>query len=62
MIIYHKNIQDDLCKLIINKFDELNEKKIVSQRLNDDIRIFGFERVLNKDISNFFLMFTAMQQ
>ena len=54
MIIYHNNIKYDVCKLIIDKFDELNEKKIVSQTTNDDIRIFGFEKVLDKDIVNLF--------
>lgn len=54
MIIYHDNIKDDISKLIINKFDEFNEKKIVSQTTSDDIRIFGFEKILDKDISNLF--------
>ena len=42
MIIYHNNLKDDVCKLIINKFDELNNKKIFSIKADDDIRIFGF--------------------
>ena len=54
MIIYHNNIKSELCDTIINKFDELNEKQIISQKTNDDIRIFGFEKVLDKDIVNFF--------
>ena len=54
MIVYHDNIKSELCELIINKFDELNEKKIISQSFNDDIRIFGFEKVLDKDIVNLF--------
>ena len=54
MIIFHDNIKYDTCKLIIDKFDELNEKKIVSETKKDDIRIFGFEKVLDKDIINLF--------
>ena len=54
MIIYHENLKYDVCELIINKFDELNNKKIVSQKTNDDIRIFGFEKVLDTKITNFF--------
>jgi len=54
MIIHHDNIKSELCELIINKFDELNEKKIISQSFNDDIRIFGFEKVLDKNIANLF--------
>ena len=46
MIIYQDNIKSQLCELIIDKFDLLNEQKIISQRTNDDIRIFGFEKVL----------------
>ena len=52
MITFHNNIKYDTCKLIIDKFDELSEKKIVSQIKKDDIRIFGFEKVLDKDITN----------
>ena len=52
MIIYHENIKSQLCERIIDKFDELNEQKIISQRTNDDIRIFGFEKVLDKDTVN----------
>ena len=52
MIIYHDNLKYDVCKLIINKFDELNKKQIFSIKKNDDIRIFGFEKVLDKDIIN----------
>ena len=40
MIIHHDNIKSELCELIIDKFDELNEKQIISQSTNDDIRIF----------------------
>ena len=29
MIIYHNNLKDDVCKLIINKFDELNQKQFI---------------------------------
>jgi hypothetical protein len=54
MIIIHDNIKEELCNLIIDKFEELNENKIISQRTNDDIRILGFEKVLDKDISDFF--------
>jgi hypothetical protein len=54
MIIYHDNIKDDISKLIINKFDEFNEKKIVSQTTSDDIRIFGLENFLDKDIVKLF--------
>ena len=54
MITFHDNIKYDTCKLIIDKFDELSEKKIVSQIKKDDIRIFGFEKVLDKDITNLF--------
>tara|TARA_B110001454_G_scaffold54637_1_gene53434 strand:+ start:85 stop:708 length:624 start_codon:yes stop_codon:yes gene_type:complete len=52
MIIYHNNLKDDVCKLIINKFDELNQKQIFSIKKNDDIRIFGFEKFLEKKITN----------
>ena len=52
MIIYHNNLNEDVCKLIINKFDELNQKKIISSKTYDDIRIFGFEKFLEKKISN----------
>ena len=54
MIIYHDNIKSELCELIVDKFDELNEQQIISERTNDDIRIFGFEKVLDKDIVNLF--------
>ena len=54
MIIFHNFLQKDICDKIIKKFDELNNKNIVSQRKKDDIRIFGFEKVLDKNISNFF--------
>jgi hypothetical protein len=54
MIIYHDNLRSDVCKLIINKFDELNKKQIFSTKKNDDIRIFGFEKVLDKNITNLF--------
>ena len=54
MIIYHNNLKNDVCKLIINKFDELNNKKIFSIKADDDIRIFGFEKVLDTKINNFF--------
>ena len=54
MIIHHDNIKSELCELIINKFDELNEQQIISQRTNDDIRIFGFEKVLDKNIVDLF--------
>ena len=54
MIIYHNNINYDVCNNIINTFEELNKKKIVSQTLHDDIRIFGFEKVLDKDVVNLF--------
>ena len=54
MIVHHDNIKPELCELIIDKFDELNEQKIISQRTNDDIRIFGFEKVLDKDTVNLF--------
>ena len=54
MIIIHDNLKEKLCNLIIDKFEKLNENKIISQRTNDDIRIFGFEKVLDKDISDFF--------
>ena len=54
MIIYHDNLKYDVCKLIINKFDELNKKQIFSTKKNDDIRIFGFEKGLDKNITNFF--------
>jgi len=52
MIIYHNNLKNDVCKLIINKFDDLNQKQIISQKKNDDIRIFGFEKFLEKKITN----------
>jgi len=52
MIIYHDNLKYDVCELIINKFDELNNKQIFSKKTNDDIRIFGFEKVLEKKITN----------
>ena len=52
MIIFHNKIKQDICKIIKDKFDELNEKNIVSQQTNDDIRIFGFENFLDKDITN----------
>ena len=54
MIIHHDNIKSELCEIIINKFDELNEKKIISQSSDDDIRIFGFEKVLDENIANLF--------
>ena len=54
MIIYHDNIKSELCDIIINKFDELNEKKIISQSFKDDIRIFGFEKALDENIANLF--------
>ena len=54
MIKIHDNLKEKLCNLIIDKFEKLNENKIISQRTNDDIRIFGFEKVLDKDISDFF--------
>lgn len=54
MIIYHENLKSDVCELIINKFDELNEKQIVSVKKKDDVRIYGFEKVLDKNITNFF--------
>ena len=54
MIVYHDNIKSELCELIVDKFDELNEQQIISERTNDDIRIFGFEKVLDKDIVNLF--------
>ena len=54
MIIHHDNIKSELCELIIDKFDELNEQQIISQRTNDDIRIFGFEKVLDKNIVDLF--------
>ena len=54
MIIYHDNIKSELCELIIDKFDELNEQQIISEKTNDDIRIFGFEKVLDKSIVNLF--------
>ena len=54
MIIYHDNLKYDVCKLIINKFDELNNKQIFSTKKNDDIRMFGFEKVLDKNITNLF--------
>ena len=52
MIIYHNNLKNDVCKLIINKFDDLNQKQIISQKKNDDIRIFGFEKFLEKKTTN----------
>ena len=54
MIIFHDNLKKELCNLIIDKFEELNKNNIISQRMNDDIRILGFEKVLDKDISDFF--------
>ena len=54
MIIHHDNIKSELCELIIDKFDELNEQQIISETTNDDIRIFGFEKVLDKNIVNLF--------
>jgi len=54
MIIYHDNLKFDVCKLIINKFEELNNKQIFSTKKNDDIRMFGFEKVLDKNITNLF--------
>jgi len=54
MIIYHDNLKYDVCKLIINKFEELNNKQIFSTKKNDDIRMFGFEKGLDKNITNFF--------
>jgi len=54
MIIYHDNLKYDVCKLIINKFDELNNKQIFSTKKNDDIRMFGFEKVLDKNITSLF--------
>ena len=54
MIIFHNFLQKDICASIIKKFDELNDKNIVSQRKKDDVRVFGFEKVLDKNISNFF--------
>ena len=54
MIVYHQNINQNLCNLLIKKFDELNSKNIISQKKIDDVRIFGFERVLKKNISNLF--------
>ena len=54
MIIYHNNLKSDVCNLIINNFDELNKKKIFSTKKKDDIRIFGFEKVLDKNITNLF--------
>ncbi len=54
MILIHNYLKEKLCKLIIDKFEELNENKIISQITNDDIRILGFEKVLDKDISNYF--------
>ena len=54
MIIFHNFLQKDICDKIIKKFDELNNKNIVRKKKKDDIRIFGFEKVLDKNISNFF--------
>lgn len=54
MIIYHDNLKSDICKDIIGKFDELNQKQIFSTKKEDDIRIFGFEKVLDKNITNLF--------
>jgi hypothetical protein len=54
MISFHNNLQENVCNLIIDKFEELNKKKIISQKTNDDIRIIGFEKVLKEDISDFF--------
>ena len=54
MIIYHDRLKSDICDLIINKFEELNERNIFSEKNDDDIRIFGFERVLKKDIAELF--------
>lgn len=54
MFIYHDILKPDLCNLIINKFEELNERNIFSEKKDDDIRIFGFERVLKKDITELF--------
>ncbi len=44
MIVYHQNINQNLCNLLIKKFDELNSKNIISQKKIDDVRIFGFEK------------------
>lgn len=54
MIIYHSYISEDICKHIIDKFDELNKQKIFSYKTDDDIRMFGFEKVLDKDIVKLF--------
>ena len=54
MIIFHNFLHQDICDKIIKKFDQLNDNNIVSQRKKDDIRIFGFERVLEKKIANLF--------
>ena len=54
MIIYHDNLKSDICNEIIYKFDELNQKQIFSTKKKDDIRIFGFEKVLDKDVANLF--------
>ncbi len=54
MIILHNKLNKKLCTLIIDKFKELNANNIISQRTNDDIRIFGFEKVLDKNITDFF--------
>ena len=32
MIIYHENLEYDVCNLIIDKFDELNKRQIFSTK------------------------------
>mgnify|MGYP001364327914 CR=1 FL=1 len=54
MIIYHDNLKSDICNEIIYKFDELNQKQIFSTKKKDDIRIFGFEKVLDNNTANLF--------
>jgi len=54
MFIQHNKIENNICRFVIDKFDELKNKNIVSNITNDDVRIFGFEKVLGKGLANFF--------
>jgi hypothetical protein len=53
MIEYNKYLETDLCDKIVSKFEELNKSDFVSIRNNDDIRIFGFEKILDKDVVDY---------
>lgn len=48
----HKKLNKSECDFIIEKFKYLSKHKGVSERRPGDVRIFGFERYIDKSISN----------